>query len=62
LFGLGKAGLLAHQPTPYSEPAAFRRMFAQIAGMTPVEYRSRFTVRTPRAIWKVESFDDVLKQ
>lgn len=50
------------QASGYSEPAAFRRMFAQIAGMTPAEYRSRFTIRTPRAIWKVESFDDVLKQ
>lgn len=44
----------------YAEPAAFRRMFQRVSGMTPMEYRRRFTVRTPRAIWQVQAFEDVL--
>ena len=43
----------------YAEPAAFRRMFQRISGMTPSEYRRRFTLRTPRAIWQVPAFEDV---
>ncbi|MEC4723385.1 helix-turn-helix domain-containing protein [Noviherbaspirillum sp. CPCC 100848] len=45
----------------YSEPAAFRRMFQRTSGMTPSEYRRRFTLRTPRAIWQVPPFEEVLE-
>jgi transcriptional regulator GlxA family with amidase domain len=48
------------QASGYGEPAAFRRMFHQVTGMTPAEYRRRFTMRTPRAVWQLERFDDVL--
>jgi transcriptional regulator GlxA family with amidase domain len=47
------------QASGYTEAAAFRRMFKQVAGMTPGEYRRRFTVRTPRAIWQIQAFDEV---
>ena len=43
----------------YSEPAAFRRMFRQITGITPAEHRARFTLRTPRAVWQVAAVEDV---
>jgi len=45
----------------YSEPAPFRRMFKQVTGMTPAEYRRRYTLRTPRAIWQVPDFDEVVR-
>lgn len=48
------------QASGYSDAATFRRMFVQIAGVSPAEYRRKFTVRTPRAIWQVRAFDDVL--
>ncbi len=50
------------QASGYTEAAAFRRMFKQATSMTPAEYRQRFTVRTPRAVWQVPAFDDVLRR
>lgn len=47
------------QASGYAEPAAFRRMFRQITGMTPAEHRARFTVRTPRAVWQLAAIEDV---
>lgn len=38
----------------YSDPAAFRRIFARYTGMAPGEYRKRHALRSPRRRWRVE--------
>lgn len=43
----------------YADISTFRRTFTRIAGMSPSEYRQRYTVRTPRALWQVQAFEDV---
>lgn len=42
----------------YSDVSAFRRVFKRKSGMTPIEYRARYTQRAPRARWKLEQFGD----
>ncbi|MBS81394.1 helix-turn-helix domain-containing protein [Variovorax sp.] len=44
----------------YADVSTFRRTFKRIAGMSPSEYRERYTVRTPRAVWQLQAYDDVL--
>lgn len=38
----------------YSDPAAFRRIFARYTGMAPGEYRKRHALRAPRRRWRVD--------
>jgi len=38
----------------YSDPAAFRRIFARYTGMAPAQYRQRHTLRAPRRRWRVD--------
>jgi len=38
----------------YSDPAAFRRIFARYTGMAPGEYRQRHALRAPRRRWRVD--------
>lgn len=38
----------------YSDPAAFRRIFARYTGMAPGEYRKRHALRSPRRRWRVD--------
>lgn len=44
----------------YADVSTFRRTFRRIAGMTPSDYRQRYTVRTPRALWQVQAFEDLV--
>lgn len=39
----------------YNDISSFRRMFCKEAGIGPGEYRKRFTVRTKRVRWRVET-------
>jgi transcriptional regulator GlxA family with amidase domain len=39
----------------YSDPAAFRRIFARHTGQTPTAYRQRHALRAPRRRWRVET-------
>jgi transcriptional regulator GlxA family with amidase domain len=43
----------------YADVSTFRRTFKRIAGMSPSEYRLRYTIRTPRAVWQLQEFEDV---
>lgn len=43
------------QACGYSDPAAFRRVFARHAGMAPGAYRERHTLRAPRQRWRVDA-------
>lgn len=38
----------------YTDPAAFRRIFARHTGMAPGEYRKRHALRAPRRRWRVD--------
>ena len=38
----------------YADVSAFRRAFKGKFGITPMEHRSRYTTRAPRARWKIE--------
>lgn len=39
----------------YSDPAAFRRVFARHTGLTPTAYRQRHALRAPRRRWRVDT-------
>lgn len=43
------------QACGYSDPAAFRRVFARHVGETPTAYRQRRSLRAPRKRWRVEA-------
>lgn len=38
----------------YTDPTAFRRVFARYSGTTPADYRARHALRAPRARWRVD--------
>ncbi|MDM0033445.1 helix-turn-helix domain-containing protein [Variovorax sp. J22P271] len=42
----------------YADVSAFRRVFKGKFGLTPIEHRTRYTTRAPRARWKLERFGD----
>lgn len=52
----------------YQDPSAFRRLFRRATGVTPSEYRRRYTMRISRRWWRAdesglgESADDLIKQ
>lgn len=39
----------------YTDPAAFRRVFARHTGLTPTAYRQRHALRAPRRRWRVDT-------
>lgn len=41
----------------YADVSSFRRLFQSTTGITPNAYRSRFSLRAPRAHWKVEDLE-----